>query len=91
MTRFHVHLHVTDLPRNLAFYSALFNRATDPKGLAWEQFHTLDSIAVFSDSALASNQAQASACCAPDATKTVATGATGACCAPTTHTGNACC
>lgn len=26
MKRFHVHLHVDDLPRNIAFYSALFDR-----------------------------------------------------------------
>jgi len=36
---------------------------TDPQGMAWEQFHTLDSIPVFSQAKPA--PAQASACCAP--------------------------
>ncbi len=142
MKRFHVHVHVDDLPRNLAFYSALFGAAptrteadyakwmledpplnfaistrgngavgvnhlgiqtdtsdelaamkaraeaadgalldegattccyarsekhwvTDPQGLAWEQFHTLGDIPVFSQAATASTTAPAaaSACC----------------------------
>jgi hypothetical protein len=125
MKRFHVHVHVEDLARNIAFYSAMFNQAparteddyakwmledppvnfaistrgtatgvdhlgiqvdnkedlealrsnaakadmailddgettccyarsdkywvTDPQGIAWEQFHTLDNIPVFSE------------------------------------------
>ena len=125
MKRFHVHVHVTDLDQNIAFYSAMFNQqparteadyakwmltdppvnfaistrgsaagvdhlgiqvetkedlaelrghaaradmavldegetsccyarsdkywVTDPQGIAWEQFHTLDSIPVFSE------------------------------------------
>lgn len=137
MKRFHVHLHVTDLAKNIAFYSTLFNQAparteddyakwmlqdppvnfaistrgqtpgldhlgiqvdsnedlltlkaqatkadmalldegettccyarsdkywlTDPQGLAWEQFHTLDSIPVFSEGTATS----AAACCGP--------------------------
>lgn len=36
---------------------------TDPQGLAWEQFHTLDSIPVFSEERTAGSSA--SACCAP--------------------------
>jgi len=124
MKRFHVHVHVNDLPKNIAFYSAMFDRqpsrtesdyakwmlddppvnfaistrgdapgvghlgiqvdspeqldeirghaaradmalldqgettccyarsdkywVTDPQGVAWEQFHTLESIPVFS-------------------------------------------
>lgn len=139
MKRFHVHMHVDDLPRNIAFYSAMFNQApartegdyakwmledppvnfaistrgdkpgvdhlgiqvgtadelaalkdnatradmalldegettccyarsdkywvTDPQGMAWEQFHTLDSIPVFSQAKPAATPA--SACCAP--------------------------
>jgi hypothetical protein len=138
MKRFHVHVHVDDLPRNLAFYSALFGTAptrteadyakwmledpplnfaistrgdgavgvnhlgiqtdtpeelaamkaraegadgalldegattccyarsdkhwvTDPQGLAWEQFHTLGDIPVFSQQP--SPVASGSACC----------------------------
>ena len=38
---------------------------TDPQGIAWEHFHTLDSIPVFSEKAAAS--AEASACCATPA------------------------
>ncbi|MCZ8234745.1 MAG: ArsI/CadI family heavy metal resistance metalloenzyme [Inhella sp.] len=138
MKRFHVHVHVDDLPRNLAFYSALFGTAptrteadyakwmledpplnfaistrgggavgvnhlgiqtdtpeelaamkaraegadgalldegattccyarsdkhwvTDPQGLAWEQFHTLGDIPVFSQQP--SPVTSGSACC----------------------------
>jgi catechol-2,3-dioxygenase len=135
MKRFHVHVHVDDLGKNIAFYSAMFNQqparteadyakwmltdppvnfaistrgsavgvdhlgiqvdskedlaelrghaakadmavldegqtsccyarsdkywVTDPQGIAWEQFHTLDNIPVFSE---APAKAQA-ACC----------------------------
>lgn len=37
---------------------------TDPQGIAWEQFHTLDSIPVFGEGTR-QPEAQASACCAP--------------------------
>ena len=37
---------------------------TDPQGIAWEQFHTLGNIPVFSEKAPAA-QDQAAACCAP--------------------------
>ena len=53
---------------------------TDPQGIAWEQFHTLDNIPVFRQKSSASNKAQAPACCAPQATKTVASAG---CCSPT--------
>ncbi len=53
---------------------------TDPQGIAWEQFHTLDNIPVFSQKSSEQNQAQAPACCAPKATKTVASAG---CCGPT--------
>lgn len=160
MKRFHVHLHVDDLAKNIAFYSAMFNQApartegdyakwmlqdppvnfaistrgaqpgldhlgiqvesteelqtlkaqaaqadmamldegettccyarsdkywvTDPQGIAWEQFHTLDNIPVFSQKSSEPNQASARACCAPKAPKNVATSkASSGCCAPT--------
>ena len=38
---------------------------TDPDGVAWEQFHTLDSIPTFSDAKKA-GAAEAAACCASD-------------------------
>ena len=148
MKRFHVHMHVQDLGKNIAFYSAMFHQPparteadyakwmlqdppvnfaistrgsatgvdhlgiqvesneelaelrahardadlalqddgettccyarsdkywlTDPQGVAWEQFHTLDGIPVFSESKSVPNQAAAPVCCAPAATKTVA-------------------
>ena len=138
MKRFHVHVHVNNLEKNIAFYSAMFEQqparteadyakwmltdppvnfaistrgdapgvdhlgiqveraeeldalkanatradmtlldegpttccysrsdkywVTDPQGIAWEQFHTLDSIPVFSEAKPAA--AEASACCA---------------------------
>ena len=56
---------------------------TDPQGIAWEHFHTLDSIPVFSEGP---QHASTTACCAPT---TVAAAqppaAASACCAPTTR------
>lgn len=139
MKRFHVHVHVDDLSKNIAFYSAMFNQqparteadyakwmltdppvnfaistrgsavgvdhlgiqvdskedlaelrghaakadmavldegqtsccyarsdkywVTDPQGIAWEQFHTLDNIPVFSEAPAK----QGAACCAAPA------------------------
>jgi hypothetical protein len=140
MKRFHVHVHVDDLQKNIAFYSAMFDSqpartesdyakwmledppvnfaistrgskpgvghlgiqvdsaeelsslkqnatradmtllddgkttccyarsdkywVTDPQGVAWEQFHTLDHIPVFSETAAASTAIPAAkACC----------------------------
>ncbi len=41
---------------------------TDPEGVAWEQFHTLDSIPTFRESqAIATPAANAAACCAASA------------------------
>ena len=141
MKRFHVHVHVDDLAKNIAFYSAMFDQppartesdyakwmlddppvnfaistrgnatgvdhlgiqvdskeqlqelrgraakadmalldegettccyarsdkywVTDPQGIAWEQYHTLDSIPVFS----MPKAAAAGACCAGGAPK----------------------
>ena len=44
---------------------------TDPQGIAWEQFHTLGSIPVFSEKApvAVAEPTSASACCAPKAPK----------------------
>jgi lactoylglutathione lyase len=57
---------------------------TDPQGIAWEHFHTLDSIPVFRAAAAA--EANASACCTPASSPqsvaaTAAADAT-ACCPP---------
>jgi catechol 2,3-dioxygenase-like lactoylglutathione lyase family enzyme len=56
---------------------------TDPQGVAWEQFHTLESIPVFSESTAAS----AAACCAAIDTSTAndvaaVADASAQCCAP---------
>ena len=160
MKRFHVHLHVNDLDKNIGFYSALFNQPptrtesdyakwmledppvnfaistrgtstgldhlgfqvssadelgalkaqaqaadmalldegettccyarsdkhwiTDPQGVAWEQFHTLDNIPVFHEAAPAAGVA----CCTPAATaQPTAKG----CCAPAPTAAVACC
>ena len=40
---------------------------TDPQGIAWEQFYTLGSIPVFSESRPEAAATSASACCAGDA------------------------
>lgn len=167
MKRFHVHMHVEDLTRNIAFYSAMFQQApsraeadyakwmlddppvnfaistrgnakgvdhlgiqvdsadeldalknhaqaadmaffsdgetsccyarsdkywiTDPQGLAWEQFHTLDSIPVYGEARQATEASSTSACCAP--AEHAATGQPAAGCGtgPTTGTQAACC
>jgi catechol 2,3-dioxygenase-like lactoylglutathione lyase family enzyme len=52
---------------------------TDPQGIAWEHFHTLDNIPVFREAAATPS---ASACCAPAAQ---------ACCAPATAPTSRCC
>ena len=151
MRRFHVHVHVDDLARNIAFYNAMFGQqpartesayakwmlddppvnfaissrgrgtgvdhlgiqvdneedlaalkaraasadlslqdegmttccyarsdkywVTDPQGVAWEQFHTLESIPTFSDS-----QPHAGGCCAAQAGPDVKGPAKAACC-----------
>ena len=38
---------------------------TDPQGLAWEHFHTLTNIPIFSEREAQRNQPQPAACCAP--------------------------
>jgi catechol 2,3-dioxygenase-like lactoylglutathione lyase family enzyme len=50
---------------------------TDPQGIPWETFHTLDSIPVYGDTV----RAQTSACCGAAPTVESASGKSGACCA----------
>ena len=157
MKRFHVHVHVNDLEKNIAFYSAMFDQQparteddyakwmlndppvnfaistrgdapgvdhlgiqveqaeelealkasatradmtlldegatsccyarsdkywlTDPQGIAWEQFHTLASIPVFSEAKPASDKAAGACCAQPVAfAKAAPTQNTKACC-----------
>ena len=54
---------------------------TDPQGIAWEHFHTLDNIPVFREAAVTPS---ASACCAPAP-------AAQACCTPAPATAGRCC
>ncbi len=54
---------------------------TDPQGIAWEHFHTLGSIPVFSESA--AQAPVASACCAPADAPASAAAEPAACCTPT--------
>ncbi len=60
--------------------------ATDPQGIAWETFHTLDSIPVFG----AAETKQNDACCVPTVSDTPK--ATSGCCTPLakTATGECC-
>ena len=61
---------------------------TDPQGIAWEHFHSLENIPVFNEAA--QSAPKASACCTPAA---VATTTASSCCAPQTPTSNSksCC
>jgi extradiol dioxygenase family protein len=58
----------------------------DPQGLAWEQFRTLENIPVFSQK-IQEKTAEAGACCAQPATKSVAISAQ----IPVKSKANACC
>lgn len=53
---------------------------TDPQGIAWEHFHTLGSIPVFSEG---QKTDAASACCTPAATSSAVAAEGAACCTPT--------
>ncbi|MEC4717569.1 ArsI/CadI family heavy metal resistance metalloenzyme [Noviherbaspirillum sp. CPCC 100848] len=69
----------------------------DPSGIAWETFHTLDTIPVFGepDKAAASGETPAGtgACCVPLAKPRIKLSAEGPCCVPNTQksTTGACC
>lgn len=53
---------------------------TDPAGVAWETFHTLDSVPTF-NGVSAELAPQADACCTPGTSKKIEIKAAGACCA----------
>jgi lactoylglutathione lyase len=55
---------------------------TDPQGIAWEHFHTLGTIPVFSEG---QKTDAASACCTPAAATTPSAGEASACCTPTSR------
>jgi catechol 2,3-dioxygenase-like lactoylglutathione lyase family enzyme len=57
---------------------------TDPQGIAWEQFHTLGNIPVFSEAH--AQAATSSACCRTEAaTEPAPSQSAAACCGPTTR------
>jgi catechol 2,3-dioxygenase-like lactoylglutathione lyase family enzyme len=49
---------------------------TDPQGVAWETFHTLDSVPVYGET----RRAESTACCGPAASDTSESAKSGACC-----------
>jgi lactoylglutathione lyase len=55
---------------------------TDPQGIAWEHFHTLGNIPVFSEG---QNADASSACCTPAATHSATAAEATPCCTPTTR------
>lgn len=57
---------------------------TDPQGVAWEHFHTLDSIPVFNEPKR--DAAQGAACCTPH----VAPAQAPSCCTPSTSSKSCC-
>ena len=54
---------------------------TDPQGIAWEHFHTLDSIPVFNESAPSASTT--AACCVPAEAAVAPSTEPAACCTPT--------
>ncbi len=52
---------------------------TDPQGIAWEAFHTLDTIPVYDGSSL---EGAASGCCAAEADAKTTVGTEAGCCGP---------
>ena len=53
---------------------------TDPQGIAWETFHTLDSVPVYG-ATIREPAAEQAACCMPAATIKIRPAKSGACCA----------
>jgi catechol 2,3-dioxygenase-like lactoylglutathione lyase family enzyme len=53
---------------------------TDPQGIAWETFRTLDAIPVFGETGRMAAETKADACCAPPATLNEQPAKPGACC-----------
>ncbi|MPM66941.1 hypothetical protein SDC9_113855 [bioreactor metagenome] len=69
---------------------------TDPQGIAWEHFHSLGNIPVFSeapDAAAAAKSAApaAPAACCPPVAKTIESPKAAACCTPRTGGAKSCC
>jgi catechol-2,3-dioxygenase len=53
---------------------------TDPQGIAWETFRTLDSVPVYGETHRPANEQSAGACCAPTAPIVIQTTKSKACC-----------
>ena len=73
--------------------------ALDPQGIAWESFHTLGEIAVFSEGTKADSEDESSACCIPlkteDSSKKEHSSSNNndeaACCIPNKGSSSGCC
>lgn len=59
---------------------------TDPQGVAWEHFHTLENIPVFNEAAAAPQ----GACCAPKAAAAPQASTQAACCGPSKSSSSHC-
>jgi catechol 2,3-dioxygenase-like lactoylglutathione lyase family enzyme len=53
---------------------------TDPQGIAWETFHTLESIPVYGQTHRREDQTAVAACCGPSTAASDGTKTAGACC-----------
>jgi len=60
---------------------------TDPQGVAWEHFHTLENIPVFNEAAAVPQ----GACCTPKATASPQATTQAACCGPSKSSSSHCC
>ena len=60
---------------------------TDPQGVAWEHFHTLENIPVFNEAAAVPQ----GACCTPKATASPQATTQAACCGPSKSSSSQCC
>ena len=60
---------------------------TDPQGVAWEHFHTLENIPVFNEAAAVPQ----GACCTPKATAAPQATTQAACCGPSKSSSSQCC
>ena len=60
---------------------------TDPQGVAWEHFHTLENIPVFNEAAAVPQ----GACCTPKATAAPQATTQAACCGPSKSSSSHCC
>jgi catechol 2,3-dioxygenase-like lactoylglutathione lyase family enzyme len=73
-----------ELGANCCYAKSDKHWVTDPQGIAWEGYHTLDSIRYFGSDETDQSTASSSSCCAPETTSSTAVAA--ACCSPAVAT-----